>query len=80
MAAEGGHGELTSSSYIEHHLQNLQVCKDEAGAWVWNQISLPCDPGLGSSNNTVAAVFGDDLTDERSWKPNCCQGWRYNAT
>jgi F-type H+-transporting ATPase subunit a len=36
MAAEGGHGELTSSSYIEHHLQNLQVCKDEAGAWVWN--------------------------------------------
>jgi F-type H+-transporting ATPase subunit a len=37
MAAEGGHGELTSSAYIEHHLQNLQVCKDEAGAWVWNQ-------------------------------------------
>jgi len=36
MAAEGGHGELTSSAYIEHHLQNLQVCKDEAGAWVWN--------------------------------------------
>ena len=37
MAAEGGHGELTTSGYIEHHLQNLQVCKDEAGAWVWNQ-------------------------------------------
>jgi hypothetical protein len=37
MAAESGHGELTSSAYIEHHLQNLQVCKDEAGAWVWNQ-------------------------------------------
>ena len=36
MAAEGGHGELTTSGYIEHHLQNLQVCKDEAGAWVWN--------------------------------------------
>jgi len=36
MAAETGHGELTTSSYIEHHLQNLQVCKDEAGAWVWN--------------------------------------------
>jgi len=33
MAAEG---ELTTSGYIEHHLQNLQVCKDEAGAWVWN--------------------------------------------
>ena len=37
MAAEGGHGELTSSGYITHHLQNLQVCKDEAGTWVWNQ-------------------------------------------
>ncbi len=36
MAAEGGPGELTTSGYIEHHLQNLQVCKDEAGAWVWN--------------------------------------------
>ena len=36
MAAETGHGELTTSGYIEHHLQNLQVCKDEAGAWVWN--------------------------------------------
>ena len=36
MAAEGGHGELTSSSYIQHHLQNLQVCRDEAGEWVWN--------------------------------------------
>jgi hypothetical protein len=24
----------------------------------WRQISLPCDPGL---NNTVAAVFGDDV-------------------
>ena len=37
MAAEGGHGELTSSDYISHHLQNLQVCKNEAGEWVWNQ-------------------------------------------
>ena len=36
MAAEGGHGELTTSGYIEHHLQNLQVCKDQAGEWVWN--------------------------------------------
>jgi F-type H+-transporting ATPase subunit a len=36
MAAESGHGELTSSSYIEHHLQNLQVCKSETGEWVWN--------------------------------------------
>ena len=25
----------------------------------WRQISLPCDPG---SNNTVAAIFGDDIT------------------
>ena len=37
MASEGGHGPQTSGEYISHHLQNLQVCKDEAGAWVWNE-------------------------------------------
>ena len=37
MASEGGHGEKTSSEYIAHHLQNLQVCQDDAGSWVWNQ-------------------------------------------
>ena len=31
--------EQTTSGYIEHHLQNLQVCKDSAGEWVWNQCS-----------------------------------------
>jgi len=36
MAAEGGHGALTSGDYIAHHLQNLQVCKAETGEWVWN--------------------------------------------
>jgi F-type H+-transporting ATPase subunit a len=36
MASEGGHGPQTSGEYIQHHLQNLQVCKDDAGAWVWN--------------------------------------------
>jgi F-type H+-transporting ATPase subunit a len=36
MAAEGGHGPLTTSDYIAHHLQNLQVCKAETGEWVWN--------------------------------------------
>ena len=36
MAAEGGHGAATSSDYISHHLQNLQVCKSEAGEWLWN--------------------------------------------
>ncbi|MDH3545655.1 MAG: F0F1 ATP synthase subunit A [Gammaproteobacteria bacterium] len=36
MATEGGHGPQTSGDYITHHLQNLQVCKDEAGEWVWN--------------------------------------------
>ncbi len=36
MAAEGGHGPQTSGDYISHHLQNLQVCKDETGEWVWN--------------------------------------------
>jgi F-type H+-transporting ATPase subunit a len=36
MAAEGGHGALTSGEYIQHHLTNLQVCKVESGEWVWN--------------------------------------------
>ncbi|NND64888.1 MAG: F0F1 ATP synthase subunit A [Gammaproteobacteria bacterium] len=36
MAAEG-HA-LTSSEYIAHHLQNLQVCRVD-GQWVWNQCS-----------------------------------------
>ena len=36
MASEGGHGPQTSGDYIAHHLQNLQVCRDEAGEWVWN--------------------------------------------
>ena len=36
MASEGGHGPQTSGEYIQHHLQNLQVCRDEAGEWVWN--------------------------------------------
>jgi F-type H+-transporting ATPase subunit a len=36
MATEGGHGEVGSGDYIQHHLQNLQVCKDEVGEWVWN--------------------------------------------
>ncbi len=35
MASEGGHGPLTSSEYISHHLQNLQVCKVD-GEWLWN--------------------------------------------
>jgi F-type H+-transporting ATPase subunit a len=35
MASEGGHGPLTSSDYITHHLQNLQVCKVD-GEWAWN--------------------------------------------
>ncbi len=37
MASEGGHGPQTSSEYISHHLQNLQVCKTDSGEWVWNQ-------------------------------------------
>ena len=36
MATEGGHGPQTSGEYISHHLQNLQVCKNETGEWVWN--------------------------------------------
>jgi len=34
MAADGP---LTADAYIQHHLQNLQVCKTESGDWVWNQ-------------------------------------------
>ena len=37
MAAEGGHGPQSTGDYITHHLQNLQVCKNEAGDWVWNE-------------------------------------------
>ncbi len=37
MASEGGQGQQTSGEYISHHLQNLQVCKDETAAWVWNE-------------------------------------------
>jgi F-type H+-transporting ATPase subunit a len=37
MASEGGHGPQTSGEYIQHHLQNLQVCKSDGGEWVWNQ-------------------------------------------
>jgi F-type H+-transporting ATPase subunit a len=36
MASEGGHGPQTSGEYIQHHLQNLQVCKAESGEWIWN--------------------------------------------
>jgi len=35
MAGESGHGAQTSSEYIAHHLQNLQVCSVD-GEWVWN--------------------------------------------
>ena len=46
MAAEGGHGPETSSQYITHHLEHLQVCKNEAGDWVWNQ----CAGNMGAIN------------------------------
>ena len=36
MASEGGHGPQTSSEYISHHLQNLQVCRSDGGEWIWN--------------------------------------------
>ncbi|MDZ7645247.1 MAG: F0F1 ATP synthase subunit A [Woeseiaceae bacterium] len=34
MATEGG--AESSGGYIQHHLQNLQVCKTDSG-WVWNE-------------------------------------------
>jgi F-type H+-transporting ATPase subunit a len=36
MASEGGHAPASSGEYIQHHLQNLQVCKAD-GQWVWNE-------------------------------------------
>jgi F-type H+-transporting ATPase subunit a len=35
MASEGAQ---TASQYIQHHLQNLQVCRSDEG-WVWNECS-----------------------------------------
>ncbi|MFK8032032.1 MAG: F0F1 ATP synthase subunit A [Gammaproteobacteria bacterium] len=34
--AASEHGPATSGEYIQHHLQNLQLCKAD-GEWVWNQ-------------------------------------------
>ncbi|HJP38159.1 MAG: F0F1 ATP synthase subunit A [Gammaproteobacteria bacterium] len=36
MASEGAQ---TSAQYIQHHLKNLQVCKDDSGEWIWNHCS-----------------------------------------
>ncbi|ANO49834.1 F0F1 ATP synthase subunit A [Woeseia oceani] len=36
MASESGHGPVSSGDYIQHHLQNLQLCRAD-GEWVWNQ-------------------------------------------
>ena len=44
--ADAGHGPQTSGDYITHHLQNLQVCKNDAGEWVWNQ----CAGNMGAIN------------------------------
>ena len=35
MASDGGHGSEASGGYIQHHLQNLQLCKVD-DHWVWN--------------------------------------------
>jgi len=35
MASEGGQGTEGSGGYIQHHLQNLQVCRVD-DHWVWN--------------------------------------------
>ena len=51
MASEGG---KTSSEYIQHHLQNLQVCPTDGG-WVWNDCA---GNFLGINvDSTVFAVF-----------------------
>ena len=44
--AEAGHGPQTSGEYITHHLQNLQVCRNDAGEWVWNE----CAGNMGAIN------------------------------
>jgi len=47
MASEGGHGPQSSGDYIQHHLQNLQVCKVD-DAWAWNHLSD--NPNLCTGN------------------------------
>jgi F-type H+-transporting ATPase subunit a len=38
MSSEAGHAP-SSSEFIQHHLTNLQVCKDVDGEWIWNNCS-----------------------------------------
>ncbi len=37
MASEAA--QKTTAEYIQHHLRNLQVCRDDSGTWVWNHCS-----------------------------------------
>lgn len=54
MASE--HGALTSDQYIEHHLQNLQVCRVD-GQWVWNDCAA--NPmGLNVDSMFFSLVLG----------------------
>ena len=53
--AEAGHGPQTSGEYITHHLQNLQVCKNEAGEWVWMQCAG--NPGAINVDSMFWSLF-----------------------
>ena len=54
MASESGHGPQTSGEYIQHHLQNLQVCKVD-DQWVWNHCA----------GNPMALKMLDDILEAK---------------
>jgi len=76
MASEGAQ---TTGGYITHHLQNLQVCKDD-GEWVWNHcagnpMALNVDSMFFSVLLGVAFIwlFGSVAKKASSGKPGKLQ-------
>jgi F-type H+-transporting ATPase subunit a len=76
MASEGAQ---TTGGYITHHLQNLQVCKDD-GEWVWNHcagnpIALNVDSMFFSVllGVTFIWLFGSVARKASSGKPGKLQ-------
>ena len=81
MASEGEHGAQTSSEYIAHHLQNLQVCKAD-GEWIWNHCAgNPMAINVDSMFFSVALglvfiwIFGRAAKKASSSKPGKMQAF-----